>query len=584
MRETKSNNEKLKDSMEKSVEGSNTTPKPNYISLNPQFRENEGALVQSLLEATDYGILLSGLNRQDILANRKLGELFYCEPQAIVENEPEGGRQLAHAVVSDPDDFDRKLVETYSDPLLSYEDELELVTDPPRTLRRFTGPVLDREGEPLARLWTFLDISETKRLQLAIREQLERRTDDYNATQEILEAMNDICRLNLHRHNLDDLIVSILKRVCKITGHDSMGIFIKDPHRDGLDSFVTLKDGAVRKERLSIRFSSCLTQLHCRPKVLGDRHFELFTGGQNFELFTGQIDSLNRLLKCEKFGVAELHSEKGIVGAVAIGFGSESKLNMQDPFRYAQLDSLIDQIAQSLESHRLQADLHAAMKSLSDTQRRMVEMEKLKTAGTLAASVAHDIRNILSTMQMEVELLPVETDSLQDQLNRFSALTHRLLAYSRPQVLETVPTDIVEALKRVVSMIQGQADIQGVQVVIAFPDSYPLISADASQLEHLLINLCLNALQAMPRGGELNLGMSEISNWVLITVSDTGSGIAPEILPRLFDPFFTTRATGFGLGLFSCKSIVEEHGGELEAESIPEKGACFTIRLPAIIG
>ncbi len=583
MREIENNNEKLKGSMEKSVEGSNPTPKPNYISLNPQFRENEGALVQSLLEATDYGILLSGLNRQDILANRKLGELFYCEPQAIVENESEDGRLLARAVVSDPDAFDRKLIETYSDPLLSYEDELELVTVPPRTLRRFTGPVLDGHGEPLARLWTFLDISETKRLQHEIRDQLERRTDEYNATQEILEAMNDICRLNLHRYNWDDLIVSILKRVRKIEGHDSIGIFIKDHQRDALDVFITLKDGSVRKERLSSRFSSFLTQLHDRPKIIGENHFELFTGDQNFELFTGQIDSLNRLLKCDKFGVAELQSDKGIVGAIAIGFDEKSKLNRQDPFRYAQLDSLIDQIAQTLESHRLQADLHAAMKTLNDTQRRMVEMEKLKTAGTLAASVAHDIRNILSTMQMEVEMLPVETASLQDQLNRFSALTHRLLAYSRPQVLETVPTDIVEAMKRVMSMIQGQADIQGVQVVLIFPDSYPLISADASQLEHLLINLCLNALQAMPRGGDLSLEMSEISNWVLVTVRDTGSGIAPEILPRLFDPFFTTRATGFGLGLFSCKSIVEEHGGELEAESMPERGACFTIRLPAII-
>ena len=565
------------------MEGSKTTPQPNYISLNPQFRENEGALVQSLLEATDYGILLSGLNRQDILANRKLGELFYCEPQAIVENEPEGGRQLAHAVVSDPDDFDRKLVETYSDPLMSYEDELELVTDPPRTLRRFTGPVLDREGAPLARLWTFLDISETKRLQNKVREQLERRTDDYNATQEILEAMNDICRLSLQRHTWEDLVVAILKRVQRIKGNESIGIFIKDHQKDALDAFIGLKDGCVRKDRLSIRFSSFLTQLHMRPKISSDKHFELFTGDQNFELFTGHADALSRLLKCEKFGVAELHSEKGIVGAIAIGFDVKSKLNSQDPFRHAQLDSLIDQIAQSLESHRLQAELHAAMKSLNDTQRRMVEMEKLKTAGTLAASVAHDIRNILSTMQMEVEMLPIETASLQDQLNRFSALTHRLLAYSRPQVLDTVPTDIAEALKRVVSMIQGQADIQGVKVILVLPDSYPLIPADASQLEHLLINLCLNALQAMPRGGELSLEMRKLTNWVSISVRDTGSGIAPEILPRLFDPFFTTRATGFGLGLFSCKSIVEEHGGELEAESLPEKGACFTIRLPAII-
>jgi len=121
-----------------------------------------------------------------------------------------------------------------------------------------------------------------------------------------------------------------------------------------------------------------------------------------------------------------------------------------------------------------------------------------------------------------------------------------------------------------------------VDVILDVPPELPSVSADASQLEHLFVNLCLNGIQAMTDcGGTLRLIARQAGQWLEIKVEDTGSGIAPEVIPNLFDPFFTTRATGTGLGLFSCKRIIEEHGGRITVAAGPGQGACFTVLLPA---
>src|SRR5262249_51248548 len=140
-------------------------------------------------------------------------------------------------------------------------------------------------------------------------------------------------------------------------------------------------------------------------------------------------------------------------------------------------------------------------------------------------------------------------------------------------------------VRRIVSLVNGQAQISGVKIVQRWPRNVPLVSADASQLEHLFVNLCLNAIQAMTeRGGTLTITGRLRQNWLEIQVEDTGCGIPMETLSRVFDPFFTTRATGMGLGLFSCKRIVEEHGGQLTVTSAPDRGACFVVTLPVMQG
>ena len=547
-------------------------PQQNRIALNPLYLESEEALLRSLMQSADYGILLSGLDRQDILANQKLGELFACEAQEVVEGEPDSVRQMTHAIVKDPAEFDRRLEETYRDALCTYEDELELATTPPRILRRYTAPVIDLDGNALARIWTFLDISETKRLQAQVEAQLVKRTEDFLTTQGFLLAMNDLFRMLITCKELDELIVGIVKRVAEIAGFGCAGLLMFHPTDLSLKGAICIGGEGVRPMQIDTSFSKLLSK-----NLKRDRD----PGKPKFQFFQDRTDPLLKLFNCEVLGISPLYGHDGLFGLFLLGKGEESHKITLDALHLEQLQALLVQIVLCIEGNRLQSSLHSAMVSLRQTQRKLVEMEKLKTAGTLAASIAHDIRNILATMQMEVQMLPCDTSGLQDHLNRFSALTHRLLAFSRPQVLETELTNLIDILRRVMPMIQGQADIQGVTLSLLLPDVTSLIQADSSQLDHLFVNLSLNALQAMPRGGSLTFRLESDSNWVSVHISDTGCGISPEIMPRLFDPFFTTRANGFGLGLFSCKSIVEEHGGELKVVSELGRGSCFTVQLPA---
>lgn len=547
------------------------TPQLGDIALNPHFRENGEALLRSLLQATDYGILLSGLDRQDILANRRLGELFQCAPDEVVQADPADVRQHARSFVREPERFEEILNETYSDPCCTFEDELALTTDPPRTLRRFTGPVRDRSGQPLGRLWTFLDVTDTKRLQAEVQQQLEARTKDFHATREILHAMNDVCRLASCHVTAAELLAAIAGRLQNLNGFHCNALLLYD--NSSLQGVARRRDSPMQAFSMECVGNDSLFDIVARPTSAPRVRFYTLTIRESI---------LPQLLECPLLLVAPLLAEETVIGLLAFRpDDSAGSVPAAGSLLFTQLESLMDQVAQTLETHRLQSDLQDAMQALKSTQGRLVEMEKLHTAGALAASVAHDIRNILSTMQMEIEMLPVPTDTLRDQLNRFSALTHRLLAFSRPNVLETSPAQVDEIIRRIVPLMSGQAQVYSVELRLDLPDCVPPVAADAGQLEHLFVNLCLNAFQAMAeRGGTLTIAMRPEASWLVITVSDTGSGIAEEVLPRLFDPFFTTRATGFGLGLFSCKRIAEEHGGQIQAVSLPGKGACFTVYLP----
>jgi signal transduction histidine kinase len=199
----------------------------------------------------------------------------------------------------------------------------------------------------------------------------------------------------------------------------------------------------------------------------------------------------------------------------------------------------------------------------------------------LAASTAHDIRNILSSLSLLVTPgfgEPAEAlAKVREQLDRFSVLAHRLMSYAAPSSKSTGEIDLVEVLQRVVSLTGGQAAVSRVRVSI---QPTPLVViGDGHQLEHLFVNLVLNAIQAMePGGGDLCLTMLRERNDAVVKVTDNGPGLDKGA--RLFEPFTTSKPTGTGLGLFSCRRIVEDHGGSISARSHRGGGTTFTVRIP----
>lgn len=157
------------------------------------------------------------------------------------------------------------------------------------------------------------------------------------------------------------------------------------------------------------------------------------------------------------------------------------------------------------------------------------------------------------------------------------------LDFARPPKPERRPLDLSELVDRTCALIEGRAAKQQVTLRYLPPGPAVMVEADSDQIQQLLLNLSLNALDAMPRGGTLHFDLRvPLDDRVELRVLDSGPGIQPQVLAQVFEPFVTTKETGVGLGLVVSRRIAEDHGGSLIASNRPEGGACFLLRLPAL--
>jgi two-component system, cell cycle sensor histidine kinase and response regulator CckA len=247
------------------------------------------------------------------------------------------------------------------------------------------------------------------------------------------------------------------------------------------------------------------------------------------------------------------------------------------------------------------------------TERRRLEehlrqAQKMEAIGQLAGGVAHDFNNILAAMMMQTDLAGLEKgvpaatlemlDELKASVERATSLTRQLLAFSRRQVMQTRLLNINEVVTSLTRMLQRILG-EDVHLQLNLSPRPLMVRADAGMLDQVLLNLVVNARDAMPRGGRLVIETAEgeiteaearttldtkPGRHVRLTVTDTGSGIAPEVLPHIFEPFFTTKEAGkgTGLGLATVFGIVKQHGGAITVDSKPRRGAIFRILLPAV--
>ncbi len=378
---------------------------------------DELSLLRATLRASDYGVLLSDAARRDLLCNLRFCELFAIPQASNTDDALQDVRAQVLPRVKFPEEFLHVLEMVYADPHLTREDEVELIAPTPRLLRRYTAPVLDAEGELIGRLWTFLDITQTRHL--------------------------------------------------------------------------------------------------------------------------------------------------------------EDKVRAQS----AQLRVQAHQLAAALKSAN--GRLHQVENTLTLTQQQLFESEKLSAVGLLAASVAHDIRNILTPLTIEMQLADQDDraeraeslNAMRTQVDRLSLMTHRLLSLARPQTAVPEQVDMAALARHVVELLLPQARLDDVHVHLRTARHLPSIMGDGAQLEQVLVNLVLNGVQAMQsQGGNLSLSLSFCPTTaqapgVCLRVRDTGPGIPIATRRRIFDPFFTTKPDGTGLGLFSCRRIVQAHGGSLRIRS-----------------
>jgi len=225
-------------------------------------------------------------------------------------------------------------------------------------------------------------------------------------------------------------------------------------------------------------------------------------------------------------------------------------------------------------------------------ERQLLASERLATAGQVAAGVAHEIGAPLTAIAMMVDHMlktrcaacagADQIGLLRSQTDRIARLARDLVQIAKPAGVAAVPLQIADPIRAAGALVRAQATTQRVQISLNLADGLPPVRADASQLEQVMLNLLLNAQRALAdKGGTIEVTTSADAggDWVSVEVSDNGPGIARDVLPHVFTPFFS-RAGGSGLGLAIAEQIIGAHHGTIEARSREGHGATFTIRLP----
>jgi len=233
-------------------------------------------------------------------------------------------------------------------------------------------------------------------------------------------------------------------------------------------------------------------------------------------------------------------------------------------------------------------------------EQRVRVAEKLAALHTLSAGVAHELRNPLSAMDLNLHLLQEE---LQDQgpltsrtahyvqvLNaecrRLSAILDNFMKFARPSSLSAHDVDVHRIIEHIAALMQLEAQEHKIHLEHTIEDDLPPVLGDETQISQALVNVVVNAFHAMAGGGRCHIAattcVSEGTRWVELSVRDTGVGIPEEALPRLFDPFYTTKTSGSGLGLAIAYRIMQDHGGGISVSSVPGSGTAVTLRFPAL--
>jgi two-component system sensor histidine kinase HydH len=236
---------------------------------------------------------------------------------------------------------------------------------------------------------------------------------------------------------------------------------------------------------------------------------------------------------------------------------------------------------------------HSHMQEVKALEIEVLHRERLSALGNLAATVAHEIRNPLNAISMGLQRLKVEFQPTDDQeqysrvtelmlgeVHRLNSIVEQFLSLARPLEIKPESLRVQDVLNELATLVEGEAQQSKVQIRVVAPLTLPPLKADREYLRQTLLNLILNGLQAMPEGGTLTLKANTSNGNFLISVTDTGIGIAPEDRRRIFEPYFTTKAKGSGLGLAIARRIIEAHGGKITVSGEAGHGCCFQIALP----
>jgi signal transduction histidine kinase/putative methionine-R-sulfoxide reductase with GAF domain len=395
--------------------------------------------------------------------------------------------------------------------------------------------------------------------------------------------------------DIDEILRLVLEGVTKNIGFDRARLYLVNEKTNVLECKMAVGIDEERIKGITLR-------LDPEDSVVARSIFEK----QPFMIPEASQDPrVNPILK-EKFNlhslvVIPLFAKDKALGAIAADFVEPNKnitkealesvmvfaqqagLAIHNAFMYQELKTFSQQMEEKIQ--KTTADLRK-------TEAQLIRSDKLAALGQLAAGIAHEIRNPLTSINILIhsmtENLPSgdshkeDLEVIEEEINRINEIVDQFLRFAKPAPPLLEKADLLSVFEETLQLLRPQIEKRRIAVKKEFETLLPPILMDREQMKQVILNLLLNAIQAMPKGGNLKLKgkISEDDEWIILSFQDSGVGIPGEDLNKLFDPFFSTKEGGIGLGLSIAHRIIDQHHGKIEVESAPGKGTLFTVWLP----
>jgi signal transduction histidine kinase/putative methionine-R-sulfoxide reductase with GAF domain len=396
--------------------------------------------------------------------------------------------------------------------------------------------------------------------------------------------------------DIDEILRLVLEGVTKNIGFDRARLYLVNEKRNILECkmAVGIDEGKIKEITLPLDPEESVVArsiFEKRPFVIPDASKDPRVNPVLQEKLNLQSLVVIPLLVKEKSlgAIAADHTEPGknitreTLESV-MTFAQQAGLAIHNALMYQELKAFSQQMEEKIQ--KTTADLRK-------TEAQLIRSEKLAALGQLSAGIAHEIRNPLTSINILIhsltENLPTEDSRWEDlkvieeEILRINEIVDQFLRFAKPASPLLEKTNLIPIFEEILQLLRPQIERGRIAVKKEF-DPLPLITVDKEQIKQVILNLLMNAIQAMPGGGELSLGgrFSKDGYWVELTIQDSGVGIPQGDLEKLFDPFFSTKEGGIGLGLSIAHRIIDQHHGKIEVESTPGKGTRFTISLPVL--
>jgi len=434
--------------------------------------------------------------------------------------------------------------------------------------------------------------------------------DEFQKKQEeILEELERVRELSLlhdigqsmHTLNLEETLELILQGVAKGVGFDRVRLYLLDEERKRLLCKVAV---GVEKDKIqSLTLPYDREDNMVSRAMMESRPFIVEDAGRDPRVNPGLISFLD----VKSFAVVPLLSRDKVLGGISADnlisqalitekklqslmiFAHQAALALENALMYEELKAF---------SSQLEGRVRKASARLEETQRQLFQSEKLAALGKLSAGIAHEIRNPLTSIKILIHSLVDEQATeasrekdlavIEAEIERVNKIIKQFLDFARPRPPSLEPGGVREVLEETLALLGYEMEGQKITVERSYDPDLPPVLMDREQMKQVFLNLMLNAIQAMERGGNLRVALrwkptpsgDEGRSAAEIAIQDGGPGMAEDIRSRIFEPFFTTKEEGIGLGLPIAQRIVEEHGGRIRVESRVGEGTTFTITLP----